>query len=118
MAERTVPNSGSRLKHGTPGIDLLYGYNFKNTFPQKAHLILIVYLVVANKEGLQFLLFANEIKGDGGSMWVATNRCLITSVSCVKIVERLNDQLRFYKWNDTAPINSAAFRIATNGTEA
>jgi hypothetical protein len=51
-------------------------------------------------------------------MWVATNQCLGGSASCVNIAERLNRQLRQCKNKKVRPIDSAAFSIAMNGTEA
>ena len=51
-------------------------------------------------------------------MWAATNQCLGGSASCVNIAERLNRQLRQCKCNEIQTINSAAFSIAMNGTEA
>ena len=53
-----------------------------------------------------------------GSLWVATNQCLGGSASCVNIAERLNRQLRQCDNQEIKPIDSAAFSIAMNGTEA
>ena len=49
---------------------------------------------------------------------MATNQCLGGSASCVNIAERLNRQLRHCKSDKVRPIDSAAFSIAMNGTEA
>lgn len=51
-------------------------------------------------------------------MWAATNQCLGGSTSCVNIAERLNRQLRQCNNKEIKLINSAAFSIAMNGTEA
>ena len=63
-----------------------------------------------------------SFKADGpsgdGSLWVATNQCLGGSTSCVNIAERLNRQLRQCKSNKVQPIDSTAFSVAMNGTEA
>ena len=68
------------------------------------------------------LLYFQRFKGDGrsgdGSLWVATNQCLGGSTSCVKIAERLNCRLRECKSKEVRLINSAAFSVVMNGTEA
>jgi hypothetical protein len=78
--------------------------------------------IVANTEGLVYPFFVIEFNADGpgwsGSMWVATNQCLGGSASCVSIAERLNRQLRECKNEEVKSIDSTAFSIAMNGTEA
>ena len=49
---------------------------------------------------------------------MATNQCLGGSVSCVNLAERLNLQLRQCNNKEIKSIDSAAFSIAMNGTEA
>jgi hypothetical protein len=66
---------------------------------------------------LIYPFFVIEFKGDG-PLWVATNQCLGGSASCVNVAERLNCQLRHCKSDKIRPIDSAAFSIAMNGTEA
>jgi hypothetical protein len=56
--------------------------------------------VVANTQGMVYPFF-----GGSGSMWVVTNQCV-------------NRQLRQCKNKEVRPIETAAFSIAMNGTEA
>ncbi|TAQ85520.1 hypothetical protein B7494_g6176 [Chlorociboria aeruginascens] len=123
IAKQVVPSVGSNLKVSTPVPDMLYGYNRLGAFPQQqTQLISMGTEIIANSQGLIFPFFVIEFKADGpggsGSMWVATNQCLGGSASCVNIAERLNRQLRQCKNKEVRPINSAAFSIAMNGTEA
>lgn len=121
MARHTVPNTGSKLKVSTPVPDMLYGYNRHGAFPQQQpQLISMGMDMVANNRhhGLLYPFFVIEFKGDGGSMWVATDQCLGGSVSCVNVAERLNRQLGHCKSDEVSSINSAAFSIAMGGSEA
>ncbi|KAM3068371.1 hypothetical protein ACMFMF_009186 [Clarireedia jacksonii] len=123
MAKHAVPDFGSKLKVSTPIPDMLYGYNRPRAFPrQQAQLRSMGNEMVANTQSLVYPFFVIEFKADGpggsGSMWVATNQCLGGSASCVNIAERLNRQLRQCKNKTVRPIDSAAFSIAMNGTEA
>ncbi|KAF1994144.1 hypothetical protein P154DRAFT_557414 [Amniculicola lignicola CBS 123094] len=124
MSKHTVPSTGSKFKVSNPVPDMLYGYNRLGAFPdQQIQLISMGNENgTANNQGLLYPFFAIEFKGDGpagtGSMWVATNQCLGASASCVNIAERLNHQLRQCKSDKVQPIDSAAFSIAMNGTEA
>ncbi|KAA6413416.1 MAG: hypothetical protein FRX48_03162 [Lasallia pustulata] len=102
---------------------MLYGYNRLGAFPQQqSHLISMGTEIVANSQGLILPFFVIEFKADGPgasrSLWVATNQCLGGSASCVNIAERLNRQLRQCDNQEIEPIDSAAFSIAMNGTEA
>lgn len=78
--------------------------------------------IVANSQDLIYPFFSIEFKGDGpsgdGSLWVATNQCLGGSASCVNIADRLNHQLRECNNEEVKSIDSVAFSIAMNGTEA
>ncbi|KAF3768457.1 hypothetical protein M406DRAFT_249949 [Cryphonectria parasitica EP155] len=67
---------------------------------------------------LMYPFFVIEFKGNGEDLWVATNQCLGDSASCINIAERLNRQLRESKSSKVKPVNSTAFSIAMNGTEA
>ena len=123
MAKRAVPDVGSNLKVSGPMPDMLYGYNRNGAFPQQqAQLRSMGNEMVANSQGLIYPFFVIEFKGDGpsgdGSLWVATNQCLGGSVSCVNIAECLNRQLRQCNNKEIKPIDSCAFSIAMNGTEA
>ncbi|KAH9216200.1 hypothetical protein DL95DRAFT_297485, partial [Leptodontidium sp. 2 PMI_412] len=122
IAKRAVPDVGSDLKVSTPSPDMLYGYN-REAFPQQqTQLRSMGNEMVANTQDLIYPFFVIEFKADGpgesGSMWVATNQCLGGSASCVNIAERLNRQLKQCKSNEVQPIDSSAFSIAMNGTEA
>ena len=78
--------------------------------------------MIANSQSLSYPFFVIELKADGpsgaGSLWVATNQSLGASASCVNIAERLNRQLRRCKSDKVQPIDSTAFSIAMNATEA
>lgn len=79
MAKHTVPGTGSKLKVSTPVPDMLYRYNRHEAFPhQQAQLISMGTEMFANNQHNSPLypLFVIEFKGDGRSMWVATNQCL------------------------------------------
>ncbi|KAI1464045.1 uncharacterized protein F4812DRAFT_453164 [Daldinia caldariorum] len=121
MVRHAVPNVGSNLKVSTPVPNMLYGYNRSQAFPQQeAQLISMGTEMIANNqpEGLLYPFFAIEFEGDSGSMWVATNQCLGASASCVKIAESLNNRLRNFQSDEIQLIDSAAFSMATNGSEA
>ncbi|KAK5651176.1 hypothetical protein OQA88_13194 [Cercophora sp. LCS_1] len=121
MAKHTVPSAQSRLKVSTPVPDMLYGYNRQTAFPkQQSQLISMGTEMVATNQyhSLLYPFFVVEFKGDGGSMWVATNQCLGGSTSCVNIAENLNRQLRESRSDEVRPVDSAAFSIAMNGSEA
>jgi len=125
MAKQVVPDVGSDLKVSTPAPDILYGYNRFGAFTdeQLAQLRLMRNEIVTSSQDLVYPFFVIEFKADGpgassGSLWEATNQCLGGSASCVKIAEHLNRHLRQCKSNEVQPINSAAFSIAMNGTEA
>ncbi|KAH7322494.1 hypothetical protein B0I35DRAFT_476442 [Stachybotrys elegans] len=121
MTRRSVPSAGSAQKVSTPVPGMLYGYNPQNAFPQQQTQMLSMgaEMVATNEPaGLLYPFFVIEFKGDGGSMWVATNQCLGGSASCVHIAEKLNERLRQCETGMPCLISSAAFSIATNGTEA
>lgn len=119
MSRHAVPNAGPQFKVGNPIPDMLYGYSRHHAFPdQQTQLISMGDEPVANNQGLIYPFFVIEFKGNGGDLWVATNQCLGGSASCVNIAERLNDQLRKCKSSKVKPVDSTAFSIAMNGTEA
>ncbi|TAQ85618.1 hypothetical protein B7494_g6070 [Chlorociboria aeruginascens] len=118
MAKHAVPNNiGSKLRVSNPVPDMLYGYKYTAFPQQQAKLFAIGNEMEANSRGLIYPFFVIEFKGDipgaSGGMWAATNQCIGGSVSCVKILERLNGRLKQYQL-----INSAAFSLAITGTEA
>ncbi|KAK4168543.1 hypothetical protein QBC43DRAFT_101999 [Cladorrhinum sp. PSN259] len=119
MARYTVPSTDSVLKVSNPVPDLLYGYNRHVAFPnQQSQLISIGTGIVANSPGLLYPFFVIEFKGEGGNMWVATNQCLGGSASCVKVAESLNHQLEECKSSKIRHVDTAAFSIAINSSEA
>lgn len=125
MSRHAVPsNPDSRFRVSNPVPDLLYGYDRSEVFTasQQVQLGSLGKQVQANNLDLIYPFFVFEFKGDGpagtGSMWVATNQCLGGSAACVNIADRLNRQLRQCEDATVRPVNSAAFSVATNGTEA
>lgn len=72
----TVPSTGSKYKVSTPAPDMLYGYDRQSAFPrQQGQLLSMGTEMIANNQyqGLLYPFFMVKFKGDGGSMWVATN---------------------------------------------
>ncbi|KAK0629051.1 hypothetical protein B0T17DRAFT_606490 [Bombardia bombarda] len=122
MSRHAVPSSAkTKLRVSNPIPDMLYGYSRHHAFPdQQTQLISMGNGMngTANTQGLMYPFFVIEFKGNGGDLWVATNQCLGGSASCVNIAERLNDQLRKCKSSKVKPVDSTAFSIAMNGTEA
>lgn len=119
MLKHVVPNTDSKFRLSTPVPDTLYGYNHRDAFPQhRTQLISMGTETMANTQGLTYPFFVIEFKGNSGDLWVATNQCLGGSMSCVNMAERLNQQLKECKSDKIRPINSTAFSIAMNGTEA
>ncbi|OAA64239.1 hypothetical protein SPI_02886 [Niveomyces insectorum RCEF 264] len=119
MSRHAVPNAGLQFKVSKPVPDMLYGYSRHHAFPQQqTQLISMGSEPMANTQGLIYPFFVIEFKGNGGDLWVATNQCLGGSASCVNLAERLNRQLKACKSSKVKPIDSTAFSIAMNGTEA
>ena len=123
MKSHTVPSTGSKLKVYTPVPDMLYGYDLYKAFPQqKIQIVSMECNAQANVRYLLYPFLTIEVTCDGpgesGSLWAATNRCLGGASSCVKVAESLNTHLRRCHSDEAQQINSAAFSIAMNGTEA
>ncbi|KAG9253023.1 uncharacterized protein F5Z01DRAFT_637776 [Emericellopsis atlantica] len=121
MGRHAVPTTGSQWKVSHPAPDMLYGYTFPDAFPRRhAQLISMGRDVTVTDQGnpLLYPFFSIEVKGDGGSLWVATNQCLGASASCVNMAERLNHQLARRKSDKARPINSAALSVAMTNSEA
>lgn len=119
MSRHAVPNAGPQFRVSNPTPDMLYGYSRHHAFPgQQTQLISLGTEPVANSQDLMYPFFVIEFKGNGGDLWVATNECLGGSASCVNIAERLNRQLKACKNSRVKLIDSTAFSIAMNGTEA
>ncbi|PFH61580.1 hypothetical protein XA68_16930 [Ophiocordyceps unilateralis] len=125
MLRNVVPNTNSRYRVSNPVPDMLYGYRRETAINRRlAQLASRDDRIsgAANNLDLMYPFFAVEFKGDGptrpGSLWVAVNQCLGASASCVSIADRLNRQLRECRNRNVGQIDSAAFSIAMNGTEA
>ncbi|KAE8447224.1 hypothetical protein EG329_010918 [Mollisiaceae sp. DMI_Dod_QoI] len=121
MSRHAVPNYGSSLRISNPTPDMLYGYSRHHAFPdQQTQLISMGNEMngTVNNQELMYSFFVIEFKGNGGDLWVATNQCLGGSASCINIAERLNRQLMESKSSKIKPVDSTAFSIAMNGTEA
>ncbi len=116
MLRHTVPDSGSQHKVKTPIPDLLFGYTVAAFGQQQQdQLMSMGTAAMANNANMVYPFLVVEFKGDG-PLWAATNQCAGGSASCVKIAEQLNGQLSQYE--GVPPVESAAFSIAMNGTEA
>ncbi|KAI1740241.1 hypothetical protein F4680DRAFT_418948 [Xylaria scruposa] len=121
MSRHAVPNAGPEYKVSNPIPDMLYGYSRHDAFhDQQTQLISMGNGMdgTANNRSLMYPFFVVECKGNNGDLWVATNQCLGGSTSCINIAERLNHQLRNCKSSKITPIDSTAFSIAMNGSEA
>ncbi|KAI0017158.1 hypothetical protein F4780DRAFT_621834 [Xylariomycetidae sp. FL0641] len=123
MARHAVPNTGSRRKISTPVPDIMYGYRRPNIFrfgQEWAQLESMGEELNATNgyQGTILPFFIVEFKGEGESLYVATNQCLGGSAACVNLAERLNEHSKRYSNNVGRGLNSAAFSIAMNGSEA
>ncbi|OAA68504.1 hypothetical protein SPI_00699 [Niveomyces insectorum RCEF 264] len=131
MARHTVPvSTETRLRVSTPIPDMLYGYDRQGAFPklqQQTQLISMGTTVRATHQfqSLLFPFLVVEFRGDGGSMWAATNQCLGGASSCVNSIERLNDLLRTCSsrsnsggsgggGDEAQPVDNAVFSIVMN----
>ncbi|PHH91666.1 hypothetical protein CDD83_10751 [Cordyceps sp. RAO-2017] len=125
MLKETVPTREPRFRISNPIPDLLYGYDPSQVFHGRQSRFMYANNEIdgtANNLGLMFPFLVVEFKGDGptggGTMWVAANQCLGASASCVHLIERLNDGLRRCKRGEGGKVNSAAFSLTINCTEA
>ncbi|EGC48115.1 conserved hypothetical protein [Histoplasma capsulatum var. duboisii H88] len=120
LASHTIPKVAiSDYKLATPVPDILYGYNRDVAFSQHtSHLLATGTESIANSQDLLYPFFDIEFRGEDGSLWEGTNQCITGSASCIKMVEALNDRLEESKHYGVQPINSAAFSVTMNGTEA
>jgi hypothetical protein len=121
MLREIIPDAENTVRVSTPMPDMLFGYKRDVAFSwqQQRQILNMGSEMLANKDDMMYPFFVVEFKGDGatgsGSLWVATNQCLGGVASCVNIAERLNRRLRASNFH---PIDSVAFSIAMNGTEA
>ncbi|MCJ1461998.1 hypothetical protein MMC07_000598 [Pseudocyphellaria aurata] len=117
MWKHAVPSSGSEHKVSIPHPDMLFGYVRDLALPQHFSIKSLQREMTANSSHLAYPFLDVEFKGDG-ALWVATNQCLGGAASCVNLTERLNDRLKGCKNVEIRTLNSAAFSVAMNGTEA
>lgn len=109
---------GNKLSQPVP--DLLYGYK-RSLFEQNGATVdsMLAKCMSANKAILMLPFLAIEIKGQwppsSGNLCVAENQAAGSSSACVKMAEHLNECLEH---KTMARIDSTAFSIATNGSEA
>ncbi|KAL8346115.1 hypothetical protein RB598_000154 [Gaeumannomyces tritici] len=119
MARRVVPGSDSEFRVSIPVPDVLYGYNLRAAFPrQQAQLNSLEAQVVANSKGLAFPFLVVEFKGGAGNFWVADNQCLGATASCVEMAEILRRKSKNCGNGEAQPLNTTAFSICMNGSEA
>ncbi|KAF7874903.1 hypothetical protein EAF04_002077 [Stromatinia cepivora] len=124
MSKHATPISSSIYKISNPCPDMLYGYRRTSAFPQQQQLQLcnLGNEMAVNSHDLLYPFFVIEFTADGpgtpGSLWVATNQCLGASASCINIAEKLSQQLRQCQDENITLLDTTAFSIAMNGTEA
>ncbi|MCJ1467512.1 hypothetical protein MMC07_006137 [Pseudocyphellaria aurata] len=122
MANHAVPSTCKQHKVSNPKPDLLFGYKRNLALPQHRLLGPLSKEMTATSSNQAYPFLLIEFKADSpsgnGSLLVATNQCLGGAASCVNLVERLNDRLKACKDDENRPLNSAAFSVAMNGTEA
>ena len=124
MPKDTVPNfvgnGGDRISNPVP--DMIYGYNRQNAFSSaQMNYLDDMDLRVRATNGNQntvYPFFAVEFMGSDGGLWVATNQCLGGTAACIQIAETLNEQLARCGSEAVQRVNSTAFFIAMNGSEA
>lgn len=120
------PEAPPDSKLSQPKPDLLYGY-YEDAFEQgngtNFHPTLVVD-AVANNACLVLPFLTVEFKGQwpasAGNLCVAENQAAGSSSACVKMAEYLNDCLEKQRGSSpaTTRLDTAAFSIVTNGTEA
>ncbi|KAJ8127247.1 hypothetical protein O1611_g6392 [Lasiodiplodia mahajangana] len=123
MLKRAVPTTSPKHNLSNPVPDILYGYNLNYAFPsQQLQLSLMVNEAKANNYESLYPFLVVEFKGEGpsgsGNLWVAANQCVGGSVSSVNIAERLNQRLEQLRRKDVELVNSAAFGVVMDGTDA
>ena len=101
---------------------IIYGYKRAAFRQQQAQLVIIGDGIVANVQGIMYPFFSVKFVADGpqgsGSLWVATNRCLGDSATCVHMAEKLNLQPKNNHKTNQQAIDTTAFSVAMSGTEA
>ena len=121
-AHQVPQKQGASYRVSKPVPDSLYGYDRNRAFPsQEAQIVNNGSAAEAGSTGLLYPFFAIEFKGEGptaGGLWVATNQCLGDSAMCIKIAEQLNTQLRACDNANVQQVDSTAFSIAMNNSQA
>jgi hypothetical protein len=107
-----------------PKPDTLYGYD-PSAFTSEQQQFMKPHWnqFTANSQQLILPFFVIELKGDdrgptAGSLWVATNQCLGGAASCIHMVEKLNRSIEEFQLSTISPVDTVAFSIAMNGSEA
>ncbi|PHH78694.1 hypothetical protein CDD80_6432 [Ophiocordyceps camponoti-rufipedis] len=125
MLRHTFPLWDSTYPVSNPVPDVLYGYSREVAFSGRVKQLARLdggEAGAANTLGLVYPFFVAEFKGDGpsgaGSLWVATNQCLCAAAYCVNIANRLNRQVGECKSRNGQQVDSVAFSVAMNSTEA
>lgn len=122
IREKHVPSSPSAIKGvkiSKPMPEIIYGYSSK-AFPRDAEALdsKARVDVDANDAGLMLPFLAIEAKGQwpgtSGNLCVAENQAIGSSVVCVKIAEDLRKCVE----ESANTLDTTAFSIATNGSEA
>ncbi|CAH0053511.1 unnamed protein product [Clonostachys solani] len=105
-------------KISTPNPDLLLGYDEESFPPQQDGR-----LGAWDANNAKFSFLSVDYKGDGsvstGSLWVATNQCLVATTTCVNLMMKLRAVV--LERGDAEAANSLdqhVFGLVANGTEA
>ncbi|KAI9054230.1 hypothetical protein LZ554_001398 [Drepanopeziza brunnea f. sp. 'monogermtubi'] len=115
MLSHAVPSTNPSFKVSDPKPDMVYGYG-PGAFPQREQSTSMGKEAMANSEGLLYPFFVIEFEAD--RLWVATNQCLGASATCINIAQSLSNRLKQCESDQVRKLDSAAFSIAMNGTEA
>jgi hypothetical protein len=100
--------------------DILYGYVREGFTPkQQSQLDMMGYNeYTANNRGLTYPFFVVELKGDDGSLRVATNQCIGGAAACINMVEKLNRSIEPLPTSTVSPVETTVFSIVMNESEA
>ncbi|KAI8672854.1 hypothetical protein NCS56_00749800 [Fusarium sp. Ph1] len=122
-----VPHLESLEAPRPPAPTMLYGYSLgmfgAAEREQSAGSVLVE--AEATRSCLLYPFLTIDMQGDGpistGSLWAASNTCLVSSAACVALVNKLEHRVRQVPalFTRVAPeLNNVAFGIAMSGTEA
>ncbi|CAG9943099.1 unnamed protein product [Clonostachys rosea f. rosea IK726] len=118
MRKADVPKSSSIVGNiSTPHPDLLLGYQGKS-FPNGQ----LGQLDAWDTNSARFAFLSVDYKGDSastGSLWVATNQCLVATATCVRTIVKLRDAVKTQGAVEVADkLDGHVFGLVTSGTEA